>query len=104
MAGLRPGPNQRVMWRDRRVTASEAVQPSDDIVLVDTTAGSVTLTLPAAATVRGQWYEFKKLVAANTLTLDPANAETIDGAATLAWTTQYQCYTVYSDGTEWWIV
>jgi hypothetical protein len=43
-------------------------------------------------------------VAANTLTLDPANAETIDGAATLAWTTQYQCFTVYSDGTEWWIV
>lgn len=104
MAGVRPGPNQRVAWRDNRITASGEVQPSEDIVLVDTTAGSVTLTLPLAASVRGQWFEFKKLVAANTLTLDPAGSETIDGAATLAWTTQYQSYTVFSDGTEWWIV
>jgi hypothetical protein len=104
MAGIRPGPLARVAWRDRRVTATEAVQPSDDILLVDTTSGNVTLTLPLAATVRGQWYEVKKLVAANTVTLDPAGGETIEGAATLAWTAQYQAYTVYSDGTEWWIV
>ncbi len=101
MPAVRPGPNARVVWRERRITASEAVQPSDDLLLVDTSAGSVTLTLPAASTVRGQWFEVKKLTAANTLTLDPAGSETIDGAATLAWTAQYQCYTVYSDGTTW---
>lgn len=104
MAGVRPGPNARVAWRDRRVTASESVQPSDDILLVDTTGGSVTLTLPAAGTVRGQWFVVKKLVAANTVTLDGASAETIDGAATLAFTTQYQAVTIYSDGTEWWTI
>lgn len=104
MASVRPGPNQRLVWRDRLVAASETIQPSDDVVLVDTTGGSVTLTLPRAATVRGQWFVFKKLIAANTLTLDGADAETIDGAATLAWTTQYQSYTIYSDGTEWWTI
>lgn len=104
MAGLRPGPLGRVAWRDRRVTASGLIQGSDDILLVDTTSGSVTLTLPPAANSRGQWFEVKKLVAANTITLDGYLSETIDGSATLAWTAQYQAYTVYSDGTEWWVV
>ena len=30
--------------------------------------------------------------------------ETIDGATTLAITTQYQSYTVICDGTGWWII
>ena len=104
MAGLRPGPLGRVAWRDRRVTASGIIQGSDDVLLVDTTAGNVTLTLPPAVSSRGQWFEVKKLVAANTVTIDGYGAETIDGSATLAWTAQYQAYTVYSDGTEWWVV
>jgi hypothetical protein len=74
------------------------------LVRVTTTGGNVTLTLPPAATVVGYRVDVKKITAANTLTLDGDGSETIDGAATLAWTVQYQSYTVVSDGTAWSIV
>lgn len=74
------------------------------LVPVDTSGGSVTLTLPPAAPHVGYRLEVKKLTAANTVTLDGAGSETIDGAATLAWTTQWQSYSVVSTGTAWVIV
>jgi len=86
------------------LTASDSISPFSGLVLVNTTSGSVTVTLPAAADCKGRVYQFKKTVAANTVTLDPAGTETIDGAATLAWTTQYQSYTLCSDGSGWHII
>jgi hypothetical protein len=77
---------------------------ADVLLLVTTTGGSVTVTLPPAGQVRGRFFYFKKLTAANTLTLDGDGSETIDGATTLAWTTQYRAYKLYSDGTSWHII
>lgn len=73
-------------------------------VLVTTSGGNVTLTLPPCATVPGFRVEVKKIAAANTLTLDGNGSETIDGAATLAWTTNLQSFAIISDGTTWWVV
>jgi hypothetical protein len=72
------------------------------LVTVNTTAGNVTLTLPLPATVPGFRVEVKKVTAANTVTL--TSSALIDGAATLAWTTQYQSYSVISDGGTWHVV
>lgn len=77
---------------------------SPTFIAVDTTAGSVTLTLPLAASAPGHRVEVKKTVAANTLTLEGNGAETIDGAANKSWTTALQSYAVVSDGTQWWVV
>lgn len=66
----------------REVSASTSVVDQDDIVLVDTTAGSVTMTLPPAR--NGRELIFKKMVAANNMILDGDGAETIDGSATLS--------------------
>lgn len=88
----------------RSVSATDNVLESDAFLLVDTTSGSVTLTLPAAAYMRGRLVCVKKLVAANTVTVDGSGSETIDGSATLAWTTAYQTYTLLCDGSTWHIV
>lgn len=72
------------------------------LVLVTTSGGNVTLTLPAPQTVPGYRVEVKKLDAANTLTL--SSSANIDGSATLAWTTRYQSYRLVSDGVTWLIV
>lgn len=74
------------------------------LVLVDTGAGSVTLTLPPAAGVTGYRVDIKKQAAANTLTVDGHASETIDAALTLAWTTQYQSFSLVSTGSAWSIV
>lgn len=93
-----------VFGASRTVTAATTIVDSDDVVLVDTTGGSVTVTLPPAATNLGRRFTVKKLIAANTLTLDGNGSETIDGAATVALTTRYAARTVQSDGTAWHIV
>lgn len=78
-----------------------AVGDDDYLTLVDTTAGNATITLPAVASCLGRIYVFKKLVAANTLTIDGDAAETIDGAATQAVTNQYHLIKVMAGPTEW---
>jgi sRNA-binding carbon storage regulator CsrA len=88
----------------RPVSASLTLAPTfpHTLVVVDTTAGNVTVTLPAPATVPGFRVEIKKTVAANTLTA--ASSANIDGAATLAWTTAMQSYSVISDGATYHVV
>ena len=89
----------------RSVTASGAIVSSDVIVVVDATAGAVSIALPAAAISRGRVLYIKKIDAtANTVTLDPIGAETIDGAATKATAVQYYSFTIVCDGSGWWIV
>ena len=74
------------------------------LVLVDTSAGNVTLTLPPASAVTGYEVKIKKITAANTLTVDGDGSELIDKAATLVWTTDDQSFTLVSYGTGWSIV
>lgn len=70
--------------------------------LVDATAGAVTVNLPAAAAAKGRIVGVKKIDAGgNAVTLDGSGAETIDGAATLATTTQWASFLIWSDGTAW---
>lgn len=75
--------------RDRYVTASGPVYPSDDIVLVGPLAGNITLDLPDAAGCRGRLLEFTKLGAAFTVTLRPHGTDTINGAATATLAAQW---------------
>jgi hypothetical protein len=87
------------------VTTSTTVTLTNatNVVTVDTSAGNVTVTLPVVGTVPGRTVTTVKLSAANTLTVDGDGA-TINGSATISWTTQYQTYTLYSTGTEWLIL
>jgi hypothetical protein len=89
----------------RTVTTSETVRESDAFLLVDATAGAVTLTLPKADTMKGRllWVKLMDNTGAG-VTVDGNGSETIDGATTKVWVTQYECYTVCCTGTAWVIV
>lgn len=82
-------------------TANYAATSADEWIFVDTTAGSVTITLPAANACPHP-IGVKKTVAANTLTVQRAGSDTIDGATTKAWTTQYESYIFVPDGASLW--
>ncbi len=74
-------------------------------VPVDTTAGNVTATLPAAAGLPGQWYVFKKVSAdANVLTVSRAGADLIDGAATITTSAAYGRLSVVRSAAAAWSV
>ena len=82
--------------RHRITTAATTLTEADDVLLVDTTGGNRTVTLPDAASVPGHEYVVKKWVAANTMTVAAAGADLIDGSASVATTTQYAVIRVAS--------
>lgn len=89
----------------RAVTAATTLTEADDVLTVATAGGAVTVTLPPVSGTRGKVYYIKKTDAsANNLTLDGNGSETIDGAATVAWNTQWLCKVVVSTGAAWLIV
>jgi hypothetical protein len=78
---------------------------TDDVILVDASSGTVTVTLPAASGNAGKVYQIKKIDSSgNTVIIDGDGAETIDEAPTLTTTVQYEAFTLVCDGTEWWII
>lgn len=85
----------------RSVTASANVNPLDDLVRVDSTSGSVTMTLETAVGCDGRRHVFKKTVAANSMIVAASGSETIDGAASVTRTGQYDVISVISNGTNW---
>lgn len=84
-----------IFYPDRLVTTATTVLDSDETMLVDTTSGAVTVTLPTASTVRGREFTVVKTNAgANNVTIAAAGSDTINGAATYVFNTQWQSITV----------
>ena len=86
-------------------TANYTLAIYDRGVFVDASGGAVTITLPTAASATDVEYFVKKIdSSANAVTIDGNGAETIDDATTQVLSSQYDAITLYSDGTEWWVV
>lgn len=102
---------QKVKWSNATGTAATVTKTAnytatsdDHTIRIDTTSGNVTIALPTAASSVGRIYTFKKTVAANTATIDPSGAETIDGSSTSTLSSQYDKLTIQSNGTSWDII
>jgi hypothetical protein len=79
-------------------TASE-----NDGVLADASGGAITVTLPTPAT--GANVAVKKVdSSSNSVTVSQSGTETIDGSASITLTEQYEALTLWSDGTDWFIM
>lgn len=86
-------------------TSAYTVLETDDIILANGSGGAFALTMPAASTVSGRVYNFKKIdSSSNYITIQADGAETIDGSNTLDLTAQYESATLVSDGTAWYII
>lgn len=76
-----------------------------DVVLANTSAGGITITLPLAASCTGKLINIKKISSdGNVMLIDAQLAELIDGSPSLSVTGQYNCTTLISDGSNWWII
>jgi hypothetical protein len=85
-------------------TAAYTLVDGDDVVECDATGAAFTVTLPSVALFKGKQFIVKKMDAsANAVTIDGADAETIDGAATVALATQYESRTLLA-GTAGWLI
>jgi len=89
-------------------TANYGASDDDYIILVDASAGNVTITLPTAVAAAGSGngrstFIIKRIdnVLTNTVTIATSNSQTIDGAATATLVLQYQSMTVISNNANW---
>ena len=89
----------------RSVSASTTITTSDYAILANSTAGAISVTLPAASTVTGRIFFVKRVNAgANNVVIDPNAAETIDGAATHTLSAQWARVEFISNGSAWFII
>jgi hypothetical protein len=88
----------------RSITGDETLAVGDYTVLVDTSLGDVTVTLPDPASCAGREYVIKRITGGgNTLTVD-GNGGDIDGSATISLHGLFDYQRVIGDGTDWWLI
>lgn len=95
-----------VWMRTRAESATYTATLGDQVILATGGAGGITINLPAAATATYKTYVIKKVDSGGpgAVTIDPAGAEKVDGAATLALAAQYDSVMIVCDGTNWFVV
>jgi len=74
---------------------------ADDIIIGDCAGGNVKITLPAANAK--DRVRIMKKSNSNTLTIERAGSDTIEGNVNIQFTDEYQSVTLVSDGTNTWI-
>ena len=87
-------------------TAGYTALTQDEVILVTTgSEANVTITLPTTVGRKGKYYIIKKIDAGTkSAVIDGHEDETIDGAATLSLTAQYNVALIVSDGTNWQVI
>jgi len=90
----------------RTTAVSTTMTQNDYVLMVIGAGGAVTVTLPSVTALQpGRPYTVYKDNAAQTITIDPAGSETIDGGATTTLLTgQVHAKTFVSNGTAWFII
>ena len=83
-------------------TTTYTATANEETINASTSGGAWTLTLPAAAGVKGKKYHINQTAdTANALTIDPNSSETICGQATIVVRGLRDSITIQSDGTNW---
>ena len=94
--------------QDRDIVTKDAdytMTTDDRTVLVDSSTGTITITLPAVgAELKKYRFQVVKLESANTVIIDPNADELINGETTLTMTEQWESVDVECDGTQFYIV
>ena len=86
-------------------TANYTLTDTDDFVNADSTASSFNITLPTAVGRMGKTFTIKaKAVGTFTVTVLTTSSQTIDGVTSYVFTIPYECITVISDNSGWFIV
>jgi len=100
VVGFTPG--LTAITTDTSTTIALGSGDMGDMRNANTTSNSIGYNLPAASSVsNGKSITVKKVTAANSVTITPNGADTIDGAASFTWSGDGRAYTITSDGANW---
>lgn len=83
------------------VNGNVTLTASNTVVLVDSTNGNVTVTLPDATATTGRYFVIKRTVAANSVIIQPQVGQTLAGNTNETLTGAGSTDSIISDGTRW---
>jgi hypothetical protein len=94
-------------YKSTTITSNVTANTDNYIYLIDATSGNVTVTLPAASASYGGTvginYKFKRMDnSGNTVTIQRAGSDTIDGNTSFTLTTQYEVKEILAISTSSW--
>jgi hypothetical protein len=93
--------NGQVASPVRTVTGTDAARPIDRVLKGNAVSAGVTVNLPSAAPNPVVYTIIKVDASGNTVTVDPAGSETINGSSTKVLSAQWEAVTLCSDGANW---
>jgi hypothetical protein len=82
---------------------SHTITNGYELILCDTSGGTVNVDLPDPTQSKGKKYYFKKTTTSHQVTITGGGAD-IDGSPSKVMTTQFETCTVICDGVQWWII
>lgn len=86
------------------IISNTTLDLTNDVVLVDTSGGPITVTLPVAADRVGKQFDIKN-IGTGVATIDGDGSETIDGSLTIKLSGALKpAATVVNDGSNWWVL
>ena len=88
----------------KTITANYTVTADDYMFLVDTTAGSVTISLPDPTGLSGKEFVIKKITSSHQVTIDTVGTAKIDGADTHSQNPRWSAHTLKTNGTDYFII
>lgn len=90
----------------KSISAAYTAKPDDGIILVDTSGGAITVTLPLASGLKTKIFTIKKNTnSANNITVARSGTDTIDeGTSKTVSGTSYEYSRFISDGSNWWTI
>lgn len=92
------------LFRVTSVSSNYSATVQDSVILVNTTGGARTITLPRADACKEKRFTVKKADnSANAVTVQSSSG-TIDDAASYSISSAYEAADFVSDGTEFWVV
>lgn len=87
----------------RYTSVSTVLTESDDILIVDATAGAVIVSLPTASNTGKQYIIVKIDDSANTVTINVFGNDTIEGGSSVVLSSQYDKTILVSGGVATWL-
>lgn len=98
--------NDDFIRKQRNVTevnTDYTVQLTDGLILVDTTAGDITITMHTVALGIGYRYDIKQIIGTNQTLIVGDSGDLIDSDASGLTIDLLEAVPLKNDGTEWWI-
>jgi hypothetical protein len=86
----------------KNISTNYSILRDDSILIVNTTSGDITLTLPLPSLKTS--LNIKKIVNVNKITINPNASELIDGDINLIITKENSNVSLVSNGTNWYIL